>query len=314
MSGGRGAVPAMRAMTRRDLLGGTTGLGGVLAIGAAPAEGPREADRVLHVVVTGGHPGDPEYGCGGTVARLADLGHGSTLLYLNNGERPGNRGRRARRRGGQGVRDPQGPAALRRPGRRRVGRRRGHYEAFRAILEAERPDVVFTHWPIDNHADHRAMSMLVYDAWLKMKKAFSLYYYEVSNGEDTLQFAPDALRRHHRPPSPGSARPATRTRASRRRSSTPSRSGWRSSAGSSGASAGPRHFSGTSRAPRWRCRSACRAGVSGRRPPRPGRGGPRPARPDRVSWPSRGPPRGRRPRRGPGRYPGRLTGAATNRA
>ena len=32
--------------------------------------------------------------------------------------------------------------------------------------------------------------MLVYDAWLKMGKAFALYYYEVSNGEDTVQFAP----------------------------------------------------------------------------------------------------------------------------
>ena len=32
--------------------------------------------------------------------------------------------------------------------------------------------------------------MLVYDAWLKMKKRFGLFYYEVSNGEDTVQFSP----------------------------------------------------------------------------------------------------------------------------
>src|ERR1044072_786757 len=54
----------------------------------------------------------------------------------------------------------------------------------------ENPNVVFTHWPIDNHPDHRAISMLVYDAWLHMRKKFSLFYYEVSNGEDTQQFAP----------------------------------------------------------------------------------------------------------------------------
>ena len=65
-----------------------------------------------------------------------------------------------------------------------------HYEAFRKIIEAENPDAVFTHWPIDNHADHRAISMLAYDAWLKLKKRFAFYYYEVSNGEDTVQFAP----------------------------------------------------------------------------------------------------------------------------
>jgi len=27
------------------------------------------------VMVTGGHPGDPECGCGGTIARYTDLGH-----------------------------------------------------------------------------------------------------------------------------------------------------------------------------------------------------------------------------------------------
>ena len=32
--------------------------------------------------------------------------------------------------------------------------------------------------------------MLVYDAWLRMKRTFALYYYEVSNGEDTVQFTP----------------------------------------------------------------------------------------------------------------------------
>ena len=32
--------------------------------------------------------------------------------------------------------------------------------------------------------------MLVYEAWLRMHKSFALYYYEVSNGEDTLQFTP----------------------------------------------------------------------------------------------------------------------------
>ncbi len=32
--------------------------------------------------------------------------------------------------------------------------------------------------------------MLTYDAWRQSKKAFSLYYYEVSDGEDTLQYSP----------------------------------------------------------------------------------------------------------------------------
>jgi hypothetical protein len=33
--------------------------------------------------------------------------------------------------------------------------------------------------------------MLVLDAWVRMKKSFALYYYEVSDGEDTVQFSPN---------------------------------------------------------------------------------------------------------------------------
>ena len=174
-------------MNRRDLLGRACSLGS-LAFEAPPAA---DAPRVLKVVVTGGHPGDPEYGCGGTIARYADLGHDVVLLYLNDGVPAG--------RPNDGVRSAEAGKACEilkaRPlfagqvdGEAVVDL--GHYEAFRKIIEGERPDVVLTHWPIDNHADHRAMSMLVYDAWLRMGRRFALYYYEVSNGEDTVQFAP----------------------------------------------------------------------------------------------------------------------------
>ena len=152
--------------------------------------------RKLKVVVTGGHPGDPEYGCGGTVARYADSGHEVTLLYLNRGEK------------GCPERDPSNGSAVRVAEARRacellkaralfagqcdgfavVDRER--YEEFRTILAAEKPDVVFAQWPVDGHRDHRAISMLAYDAWLKSGKAYGFYYYEVSNGEDTLMFAP----------------------------------------------------------------------------------------------------------------------------
>jgi len=64
------------------------------------------------------------------------------------------------------------------------------YEEFRQLLKAEKPDVLFTQWPVDGHRDHRAISTLAYDAWLALDKKFGFYYYEVSNGEDTLMFSP----------------------------------------------------------------------------------------------------------------------------
>src|ERR1700722_1425387 len=50
------------------------------------AEPSSDGRRKLRVVVTGGHPGDPEYGCGGTIARYTDQGHEVVLLYLNRGD------------------------------------------------------------------------------------------------------------------------------------------------------------------------------------------------------------------------------------
>jgi LmbE family N-acetylglucosaminyl deacetylase len=177
----------MHPINRRGILGRACSLGS-LAFVAPPADDP---PRKLKVIVTGGHPGDPEYGCGGTIARFTDLGHDVVLLYLNDGVPAG--------KPKDGVRVAEAGKACEilkaRPlfagqidGDPVVDR--GHSEAFRKVLEAERPDLVFTHWPIDNHADHRAMSMLVYESWLRMQKRFALYYYEVSNGEDTVQFVP----------------------------------------------------------------------------------------------------------------------------
>ena len=49
-----------------------------------PAENP--ADRKLRILCVGAHPGDPEFGCGGTLARYSDAGHQVSVLYLTRGE------------------------------------------------------------------------------------------------------------------------------------------------------------------------------------------------------------------------------------
>ena len=152
--------------------------------------------KKLKVVVTGGHPGDPEYGCGGTVAKYSDQGHDVTLLYLNRGEK-GCPGQTAKICSATRVSEAQKACEILKAHARFADETDGeaiinqaHYDEFRRLLESEKPDVVFTQWPIDNHRDHRATSTLVYDAWLRMGKRFALYYYEVSNGEDTLMFHP----------------------------------------------------------------------------------------------------------------------------
>lgn len=191
----------MSLLTRREMLRRTGEAATILAAGLPAQEAarriqptPKVIGRRLKVVVTGGHPGDPEYGCGGTIARYVNRGDEVVLLYLNNGEWPAAKGgapastRMAEARKACRILQARPAYAAQTNGNAIVDS--SHFDEYRRILEAERPDVVFTQWPIDAHRDHRAASTLTFDAWLKMGRKFALYYYEVSNGEDTLQFSP----------------------------------------------------------------------------------------------------------------------------
>ena len=170
--------------TRRRLLASAT----ALPLLAKPAK------DTLKIVVAGGHPGDPECGCAGTIARYTDLGHEVVLLYLNRGEGfcgGASLGRCAAIRTAEAqkackILNARAAFAGQYDGRAIVDA--AHYDAFARLLAAESPDVVFTQWPIDRHRDHRAVSALTLDAWLKAPKSFALYYYEVA--EDTMMFSP----------------------------------------------------------------------------------------------------------------------------
>ena len=182
----------MIGISRREMLAGMVALGlGQMLPGKAVAAERHEKKKVI---VTGGHPGDPEYGCGGTIARLTDAGDEVALLYLNQGDPKATAADNPK---APRVAEASKACAILKARPLYAGQIDGHaiidaehYEEFRRLIEREQPDAVFTHWPIDNHAYHRAMSLLVYEAWLKMRKKFALFYYEVSDGEDTVQFSP----------------------------------------------------------------------------------------------------------------------------
>ena len=188
----------MNKWTRREMLGRSSLVAAALG-GAVPLAGesaPPAAARNLKVVVVGAHPDDPESGCGGTMALYADQGHDVTALYLTRGEAgiPGVSMQEA-----AAIRSAEATKACAilkaRPlfagqidGDTELNRAR--YTQFRKILEAETPDIVFTHWPVDTHRDHRAASLLTYDAWLSCGRNFDLYYFEVDQGIQTQIFHP----------------------------------------------------------------------------------------------------------------------------
>jgi LmbE family N-acetylglucosaminyl deacetylase len=148
----------------------------------------------LKIIVAGGHPGDPECGCAGTIALYTDLGHEVTLLYLNRGEGfcgGASLNRCAAIRTGEALKACESLRARAAFASQYDGRAivdNSHYEAFGRLIDAEKPDVVFTQWPIDHHRDYRAVSILTLDRWFKSDNKFALYYYEVA--EDTTMFSP----------------------------------------------------------------------------------------------------------------------------
>jgi len=188
----------MKGMTRREMLTRSSVLMASLATGLEAARGSDAGKpvRALKVVVVGGHPDDPESGCGGTIARYTDMGHKVTILYLTRGEsgidgvsmREAAHIRTAESLKACSILKARPVFAGQIDGFSEVNNAR--YQEFQKILEAESPDIVFTHWPVDTHRDHRAASLLTYDAWLAGGRKFDLYYYEVDLGKQTQIYHP----------------------------------------------------------------------------------------------------------------------------
>lgn len=188
----------MGKLTRRNMLWMSSQYAGLLGAGLPLLGQDAKADprRKLKIVVAGGHPDDPESGCGGTIARYTDLGHEVVILYLTRGE-AGIKGKSHQEAAAIRSAEAEKACTILKARPLFAGQIDGdtevnadRYDEFRKILEAERPSVVFTHWPIDSHRDHRAVSFLVYDAWLKGSKKFELYYFEVNLGSQTQTFHP----------------------------------------------------------------------------------------------------------------------------
>ena len=189
----------MAKITRREVLGQSPLLAASLATGlpfSSAASGSDAEARKLNIVVVGGHPDDPESGCGGTIALYTAQGHNVVILYLTRGE-AGIAGNTAQQSAGIRTAECQKACAILKARPVFAGQIDGdtevnpaRYADFRKLLDAQHPDIVFTQWPVDSHRDHRAASLLTYDAWLDGGRKFDLYYFEVDLGEQTQIFHP----------------------------------------------------------------------------------------------------------------------------
>lgn len=186
----------MKPLTRRNLMEKSLLLGsGAIRLSSTSGQA-NPAVQKLKVVVAGAHPDDPESGCGGTIARLTDSGHEVVILYLTRGER-GIKGKTYAEAAAIRTAEAQKACEILKARPVFAGQVNGkvevtydRYAEYRKLLESEKPDLLFVHWPIDSHEDHRATSLLAYDAWLGMGRRFALFYFEVETGAQTQNFHP----------------------------------------------------------------------------------------------------------------------------
>jgi LmbE family N-acetylglucosaminyl deacetylase len=148
------------------------------------------------VLVIGAHPDDPESMCAGTMLKLKAMGAEVVAVYLTSGEagivgkthEQARTIRQAEARKACEVLAVRAVFLTQTDGNAEVNKER--YAEMKALIEAEQPDMVITHWPIDSHRDHRVCSILVYDAWRMTGRGFDLYYSEVMTGMQTQNFTP----------------------------------------------------------------------------------------------------------------------------
>jgi len=148
------------------------------------------------IVCVGGHPDDPESGCGGTLAKLAIAGHEVTIIYLTTGEagiEGVGRDEAARTRKQEAINackilNVKPVFAGQIDGDTVVSN--DSLKHLRELISEEKPDIVFTHWPIDSHKDHQCASLLTIQTWVRSQTKFTLYFFEVCAGEQTMGFHP----------------------------------------------------------------------------------------------------------------------------
>jgi LmbE family N-acetylglucosaminyl deacetylase len=154
-------------------------------------------EKKLKVLCIGGHPDDPESGCGGTLSKFSAQGHSVTVAYLTTGEANVS-GKNLEEAAKVRKLEAENACKIMKAKPIFLGQIDGATfvnaewrKKVRDFIKSENPDIVFAHWPLDTHPDHVAASIMTHDAWNALGKTFKLSYFEVCAGDQTQLFHPN---------------------------------------------------------------------------------------------------------------------------
>ena len=169
---------------------------GGLSLLSMPIELSQQPFKKMKIVCVGGHPDDPESGCGGTLAKFAALGHDVTVIYFTRGE-AGISGKSHDE--AAGIRTQEAVAACKILKAKAIFAGEIDGESIvnnewvtrvQQLIAAEKPDIVFTHWPIDSHKDHQAASILVIQTWMRSSEKLSFIFSRYARANKRWVFIP----------------------------------------------------------------------------------------------------------------------------
>jgi LmbE family N-acetylglucosaminyl deacetylase len=186
-----------RKSARRNFIKqASMGLGGVSLTSFVPLVNESQSLKKLNIVCVGAHPGDPEFGCGGTMTKFAAAGHSVTFLYLTRGE-AGDPSKSYAESAALRTKEAEQACSLLNVKPVFAGQIDGNTvlnreknEEMSKLILVENPDLVFAQWPIDTHHDHQVTGMLALTSWSRSGRSFQLYFYEVNTGTETMHFTP----------------------------------------------------------------------------------------------------------------------------
>ncbi len=172
----------------------SAGLGTLYLPGLVQAQ--NKSAQKKKIVCVGGHPDDPESGCGGTLAAYAQAGNDVTIIYLTTGE-AGIEGKSHNEAAAIRKQEAINACSILKAKPVFAGQIDGDtilnnewVNKMQEFISAENPDIVFTHWPLDSHKDHQVASLLTVQAWMRTTNKWPLYFFEVCAGEQTSTFHP----------------------------------------------------------------------------------------------------------------------------
>lgn len=188
-------------MNRRDMLKVTgAAIAGSSLFGtkvfASGNNQPADGAKKPKALVIGAHPDDPETTCGGTILMLKEAGYEVVVVYMTKGQ--SGIGGKSHEEAAD-IRTKEAENACEVLGVRPIFMSQidgyseinvDKYNEMRELIIKESPDMVFTHWTLDLHRDHRVCSCLVLEAWKRLKYKFDLYFFEPMTGAQAQLFHP----------------------------------------------------------------------------------------------------------------------------